>query len=138
MVTLYLNQESTDILRKLKKEEENFNLSNFLQQALYNHTGKGLKELNDIYKKIADRKLKIDYLNNEVIFLENRVNEINKELEHLENIKKEEDHHTIELNEINEFLNNTDTTSTDSEYRLGLITQEWKGLVDYAKKKLNK
>lgn len=73
MAQIYLDDKTKDILRKIKKEKPNFNLSQYIQIQLHNHIGESAEDIDLIYARIADIKIKIDYLNNEIIMNENKI-----------------------------------------------------------------
>jgi hypothetical protein len=81
MTHVYLDDETKFILNRIKNEDDKFNLSNFVQAAISNYVGLGTDDINKLYKKIADNRTKMEFLANENIFLENKINEINKKIE---------------------------------------------------------
>jgi hypothetical protein len=133
MTQIYLDDETKFILNRIKHDDDKFNLSNFVQTAISNHVGLGTEDINKLYKKIADNRTRMDFLANENVFLENKINEINHKQKSKEERKAEEEREFRVIEKASEFIK-TMTKEQHKEFIEG-YPSKWKTKVDYYKAK---
>jgi hypothetical protein len=89
MRSLYTDNETEELIEKLKSKDIDFNLSNFVKRALMNHLGDN-SNLDVIRKNIGDCKISIEKYENEL----NYWLELEKKAilsQELDRLKKEEE-----------------------------------------------
>jgi len=133
MRSLYTDAETEELIKKILKREPTFKVSNFFRVALVKYTGRDTEDINELYKKIADNKLKIDYFNNENIFIENQINEIkSKEVKTVEEKSKEakakERYQRFEDFYKGKLIPNK---YSEEEYLKGIKENKWKNPISY-------
>ena len=135
--TIYLSDDTIELLKKIKKEKQDFNLSNFVQAALFNSVGLGSEDVNKLYKKIADNKTQIEYLQNENIFHENRIKEIENKVRASEYEKLKEANYQQELKQLEDIIFNMSPEMLE-EYKQGVKDNKWTSRVAYAREVLKR
>lgn len=136
MTNIYLNDETKDLLKKIRKLEPNFNLSNFIQTAISNYTGEGIESIDKLNKMIGDNKVKIDFINNEIAYLENKMISIKEKQSVMDIERRREIEATKRQAKLSEIMKSIDTRDKNGEYRLGLKEGKWNSITEYGEYKL--
>jgi len=126
---IYLDQESKETLKKIKENEPDFNLSNYVKLCISNYNYKG-EDIEKLQKRLLDIKTRRDYLNNEAIFIEDKIKlAIDVKNNNLQSQKELDDYKEYIKIKEDWLLNMTD--EQEKEYRKGLKDGLWKSYSQY-------
>ena len=136
--------ETEEVIERLKVSNPDFNLSAFIKEALFKCGGAQMEE-SDILAKIQEAENLIKKGEDAVIIWKKKHEEflVNKALKEKENKQKEEERlaeleHKERLQKINEYLTGFNQDSPLwNEYQEGIKSGKWRGVSEFAKKKLN-
>jgi len=141
--TIFLDENAETILKKIKEQFPLFNFSSFIQEQLYNYGGQKLDE-SAILKRISEAELLEKQAKDTILFWQKKKEEflIQQAMkEKAEQGKKEAEQKEMDrkryMLDIDAYLQGfKEDDKKWSEYQEGIKNGEWKGVVEYAKKKL--
>lgn len=110
--TIYMGMESIDVFNKIKEQEPNFNLSNFTRQALAKYHEGTILDLAEIEKKKNDIDLKIQELQNQKKYWDDKTIEYFATQKRIE--EQEKERQKVEQKKLN-------TLKDKEEYRKEMV-----------------
>jgi hypothetical protein len=143
-ITISLDDASVEVINKLKEKTESFNLSGFLQEKIKSST-ELTKDTSKIEIQIAEKKMQIDNLKNEVDYLEETQRKIlrEKEFKIEQELKAKEDAEKQKIYLLNRDMKNilffydvSEIEAQDLALEFHLLPEETKtGIIQFMERK---